>query len=262
MGVEFTVFKGSSSGEIVQSTGHREPKSTEVLVKISHSGVCGTDEHHKHVDQGLGHEGVGVITELGSEVQNLSDFRVGDRVGMSYNQKYCGRCKACLSGKTSGAPQKVFLETSTDMDSAGRQTSCANMEWYGAANLDQGTFGTAVAWDISALFKIPDDLPSEYAAPLMCGGASVWAPLYEAGVRAGDRIGIIGIGGLGHMAIQFASKMGFEAVVFSTTEAKREQAIAFGAAEFYDTTNVDKLAAVEKLDMLLITASSAPNLAT
>lgn len=130
---------------------------------------------------------------------------------------------------------------------------------------------------MSTLFKIPDAIGSEYAGPLMCGGASefipqtnrqglltsakaVWGPLYEHGFKAGDRIGIVGIGGLGHLAIQFASKMGFEAVVFSGTEAKREEAQQFGASEFYATKGVSKFEGIKPVDALLITTSVLPDL--
>jgi D-arabinose 1-dehydrogenase-like Zn-dependent alcohol dehydrogenase len=98
MGVDFKVFKGSKEGKIVESTGHRDPGPTEVIVKISHCGVCGTDEHYLHADQGLGHEGVGVITEVGSLVGDVSEFKVGDRVGMGWFHKACGYCKSCLTG--------------------------------------------------------------------------------------------------------------------------------------------------------------------
>jgi len=130
----------------------------------------------------------------------------------------------------------------------------------GTANLDQGCFGTAVAWDVSALFKIPDGISSEAAGPLMCGGATVWGPLYENDFKAGDRIGIIGIGGLGHLAIQMVSKMGMEAVVFSGTESKKDEAFKFGASEFYATKGVEKFEKIEPVDCLLITTSVLPDL--
>ena len=99
MGIEFTVFKGSKSGDIVEAKGSREAGPTEVIVKISHCGVCGTDEHYRRAEQGLGHEGVGVITEVGSAVDKISDLKVGDRVGMGWFYKFCGYCDACVSGK-------------------------------------------------------------------------------------------------------------------------------------------------------------------
>ena len=113
---------------------------------------------------------------------------------------------------------------------------------------------------MSALFKVPDAIPSEDAGPLMCGGATVFTPLYDSGVRPGDRVGIIGVGGLGHLAIQFASKMGMDAVVFSSTASKKDEAKRFGAAEFYTADDLAKPEGIEKVDILLITSSVLPDL--
>ncbi|KAK4208511.1 NADP-dependent alcohol dehydrogenase C 2 [Rhypophila decipiens] len=239
MGIDFTVFKGSSNGDVVQAKGHRDLKPTEVAIKISHCGVCGTDEHFRHADQGLGHEGVGTITEVGSMVPTLSEFRVGDRVGMSWFQKVCGYCDGCVSG---------------------HQQQCVNRIEFGTGNHDQGCFGTAVAWDISCLYKVPDEIESEYAGPLMCGGATVWSPLRDFGVKAGARVGVLGVGGLGHLAIQFASKMGMEVVVFSGTESKRQQALGLGASEFYVSGGPGSLDKVKEIEVLLVTASMLPDM--
>ncbi len=84
MGIDFTVFKGSEDGTIVEGKGHRDVGPTEALIELTHCGVCGTDEHYKHAPMGLGHEGVGIITELGSAVSYISDLKVGDRVGMGW----------------------------------------------------------------------------------------------------------------------------------------------------------------------------------
>jgi D-arabinose 1-dehydrogenase-like Zn-dependent alcohol dehydrogenase len=240
--VDFTIFKGSATGDIVESKGTRTPGPTEVSVKITHCGVCGTDEHYRHVDQGLGHEGVGVITELGSFVPSIApDFHVGDRVLMGWFQKFCGQCKNCLRGQ---------------------ENMCASSVMFGTGNQDQGGFGTATTWDVSALFKIPDGIESEMAGPLVCGGATVWQALYAHGAKAGDRVGIMGLGGLGHLAIQFADKMGMEVVVLSSSEAKRDEAIGFGASEFYVTGDAERLKSVEKLDYMLVTASGTPDQST
>jgi D-arabinose 1-dehydrogenase-like Zn-dependent alcohol dehydrogenase len=142
----------------------------------------------------------------------------------------------------------------------GHQNQCANSTSFGTADWDQGCFGTAVAWDVSALFKVPEAIASEDAGPLMCGGATVWSPLYESGARPGDRVGVIGVGGLGHLAIQFASKMGMDVVVFSGTESKKQKAIEFGASEFHVTNGVEKFEGITKLDILLITTNVIPNL--
>lgn len=144
----------------------------------------------------------------------------------------------------------------------GHQNNCPKAERFGSSNQDQGCFGTAVAWDISALYKIPDGISSEDAGPLMCAGGTVWSPLHTSGVRPGDRVGIIGVGGLGHLAIQFASKMGMDAVVFSTTAAKKQEALGFGATEFYTAADLEKPGNIEPVDILMITSSVMPDLST
>jgi D-arabinose 1-dehydrogenase-like Zn-dependent alcohol dehydrogenase len=144
----------------------------------------------------------------------------------------------------------------------GHQSQCLNLIHFGNCYADQGGFGTHVAWDVSALFRLPEGLASEDAGPLMCGGVTVWDPLYESGIRPGDRVGILGVGGLGHMAIQFASKMGLDVVVFSGTESKKPDAERFGASEFWMTKDGGKhMQGVEKIDMLLITTNTVPDLA-
>jgi D-arabinose 1-dehydrogenase-like Zn-dependent alcohol dehydrogenase len=95
MDAEFTVYKGSSSGSIVKATTRRVIGKDQVLVHLTHSGVCGTDEHYRHADIVLGHEGVGVVKKIGSDVTN---FKVGDRVGFGYFHKACGECEQCLRG--------------------------------------------------------------------------------------------------------------------------------------------------------------------
>ena len=121
-----------------------------------------------------------------------------------------------------------------------------------------GSFGSHVVWDESSLHIIPEGLKSEYAAPLMCGGATVWGPLSN--VRPTDRIGVLGVGGLGHLAIQFAAKMGCEVVVFSGTESKRQEAFDFGAKEFHATKGVKAFTGVKKINHLLVTTSQIPDL--
>jgi D-arabinose 1-dehydrogenase-like Zn-dependent alcohol dehydrogenase len=98
MGIDFTVYKGSKDGSIVEAKGHRDVGPTEALVEITHCGVCGTDEHYRHYDMGLGHEGIGRITQLGEGAARISDLKVGDRVGFGWMQKTCGYCKPCLTG--------------------------------------------------------------------------------------------------------------------------------------------------------------------
>jgi D-arabinose 1-dehydrogenase-like Zn-dependent alcohol dehydrogenase len=96
MSVEFTVFKGSANDGIVEATtSHAPPKGTQVQVKITHSGICGTDEHYKHADMVLGHEGIGIVEQIG---ESVTDLKVGDVVGWGYIHKVCGKCEDCLHG--------------------------------------------------------------------------------------------------------------------------------------------------------------------
>lgn len=114
----------------------------------------------------------------------------------------------------------------------------------------------------SHVSKIPDEIDLEVAAPFLCAGQTVMTPLLRRGVKKGDRIGIVGIGGLGHLAIQFASKMGGEVVVFSGTESKREEAIGFGAKEFYVAKDLETTKPEKGLDALLVTTAKHPDWAT
>ncbi|KAF2816996.1 GroES-like protein [Mytilinidion resinicola] len=234
--VSFTVFKGSKDGSIQRSTTYKPALTgNQVLVRVTASGVCGTDEHYRGQDMVLGHEGMGVVEEVGPGVQHS---KKGDRVGWGYETNACGHCEFCLTG---------------------RETFCPERETYGASNFDQGSFAHQAVWSENFLFKIPDSIPDEEAAPLMCGGATVFNALRMYDIQPDSRVAIIGVGGLGHLAIQFASKMGCEVVVFSGSESKREEAKAFGASEFFATKGVKELDIGRKIDCLLVTTSFQPD---
>ncbi|KAG2419093.1 hypothetical protein HFD88_002197 [Aspergillus terreus] len=236
MGYDFTVFKGSSDGSIKQGQTHRDAlKGDEVLVRVTHSGLCYTDVHYRNTDMALGHEGAAVVEETGPEVKEL---KKGDRVGWGYEHDCCGRCSHCLTGW---------------------ETMCPERKMYADADLDQGSFATHAIWREAFLFKIPDSLSSEDAAPLMCGGATVWNAMHVTDVRGTSRVGIVGIGGLGHLAIQFAAKMGCQVVVFSGTNSKKEEAMKLGAHEFYATKGVKELKIGKKLTHLIVTTSAQPD---
>lgn len=135
---------------------------------------------------------------------------------------------------------------------------CAQRGMYGLADLDQGAFASHAIWKAAFLFPIPESISSAEAAPLMCAGSTVFQPLHTY-VHSTDRVGIVGIGGLGHLAVQFASKMGCEVVVFSGTDSKREEAKKLGAVEFYATRGVSKLEIGRRVNHLIITTSSLPD---
>lgn len=236
MTIEFTVFKGSQNGTIRQDVSRRDDlHDDEVLVRTTHSGVCFSDVHYKEADMVLGHEGVGIVEAIGSKVGFL---KKGDRVGWGYEHDCCGQCRQCLTGW---------------------ETMCPKRKLYGFADLDQGSFGTHAVWREAFLFNIPDGISNEDAAPLMCGGATVFNALCISHVQPTARVGIVGVGGLGHLAIQFAAKMGCQVVVFSSTENKKEEALKLGAAEFYATKGATDLKLEKPIDNLIVTTSSQPD---
>jgi D-arabinose 1-dehydrogenase-like Zn-dependent alcohol dehydrogenase len=114
-------------------------------------------------------------------------------------------------------------------------------------------------WRESFLFQIPDGLTSEEAAPLMCAGATVFNVLNSYNVKSYHRVGVLGVGGLGHLAIQFASKMGCEVVVFSSTASKKAEALQFGAKEFYAVADLGKTENIRPIDHLLVTTHTLPD---
>lgn len=237
MSTAATFFKGSKSGKLEKAdTQLKKLDGDLVRLRITASGLCGTDLHYRSSPMALGHEGVGVVEETGPGVKSL---KKGDRVGWGYQHDSCGQCEHCLTG----------------MD-----TFCWERAMYGSADLDQGSFGTAAVWREAFLFKLPENLADEDAAPLMCGGATVFGALKLYGVKPTDRVGIIGVGGLGHLAIQFASKMGCDVAVFSGTESKKEEATKLGAHSFYamkdkkpGDTEIGR-----PLDALIVTSSALP----
>ncbi|KAF2104596.1 GroES-like protein [Rhizodiscina lignyota] len=235
---EYSVFKGSQEGKVVKavSKGKTELAPNDVAMRITHSGVCGTDLHHIHKDMVLGHEGIGVVEAVGNKV---TKFKPGDRVGFGYIRDGCGTCKHCKAGNLwycTVAPRH-----------------------YATQDFDQGSFASYAVWPDTNLHKIPDNIDSAEAAPFMCAGMTVFVPMRNLGVKAGDRVGIIGVGGVGHLAIAFAAKLDAEVVVFSSSDEKRSDAEKLGASEFYVTNDLASKGPEKKLDYLLWTATSLPD---
>ncbi|KAI1471733.1 GroES-like protein [Daldinia caldariorum] len=235
----FTVYKGSKNGVTKSSVTKPEHLTGDkVLVRITASGLCGTDLHSLHDDVILGHEGVGVVEARGPESTHL---RAGDRVGFGYQHDSCGCCRYCL---------------------AGSETYCADRALYGTAKVRHGSFAAYAVVREAFLHRIPDGLSDVDAAPLQCAGATVFAALQAHGTRPTETVGVIGLGGLGHLAIQFAAKMGNRVIVLSGSERKREQALALGAHEFVSTRGKDQLSVSTPIDRLLVTTSAQPDWGT
>ncbi|KAF3059491.1 alcohol dehydrogenase [Daldinia childiae] len=235
--ITFTVFKGDKSGAPKKATTTKPEKLSEdyVLVKVTASGLCGTDLHYKNDDMVLGHEGVGIVESTGPACKFL---KKGDRVGWGYEHDSCGHCQQCLSGS---------------------ETYCPKRAMYGFADRDQGSFASHAIWREAFLFKIPDGMTDEDAAPMQCGGATVFNALHAYNTTQTETVGVMGVGGLGHLAIQFAAKMGCRVVVLSGTDSKKDEAMRLGAHEFIATKDVKELKVSQPLNRLLVCTSAQPN---
>ncbi|KAH8423055.1 NAD(P)-dependent alcohol dehydrogenase [Aspergillus melleus] len=231
MSVTFDVFRGSPEGKIVADKVTRTLEHNEVYIETTASGLCGTDEHYLKSGQVLGHEGIGIIKALGASVTSV---KVGDRVGFAFTHSICASCNNCATGW---------------------DQYCKERKIYGASDFDNGTFSLGAVWDANCVYPIPEKLSSVDAAPLMCAGATVWTVLTRFGIEAGDRVGIMGVGGLGHIAIKLAAAMGYHVVVLSSSESKRQEATEYGASEYHVFRSGEKPQDLKSLKHLLLCGS-------
>ena len=220
-------------------------------VRVTYTGVCATDQHMIDNDWGLsrfplvpGHEVVGHVIAVGSGVTEL---KVGDVVGLGAQCQACGECENCLDGIDNLCPERKFTYFENTVDETGE-------------HIHHGGFSSYLRTDSRYLFKIPDGYGEQYVGPLMCGGLTVAAPLYEYAGNSwdlkGKRVGIVGIGGLGHMAIQFAAKMGADTYAVSRGTSKKAFCEQLGATGFIDSSDPDSMAAnAGKLHYLLFCVS-------
>jgi uncharacterized zinc-type alcohol dehydrogenase-like protein len=188
----------------------------EVEIAISHCGICHSDIHLISNDWGIsqfpfipGHEVVGNVVAVGSAVHAL---QLGQRVGLGWQSNSCGECEWCTRGL---------------------ENLCPSLE--GTCVHRNGGYADRVRANFRFVIPIPDALESENAAPLLCGGITVYSPIRAHGVNPSSRVGVVGIGGLGHIAIQFARVFGAEVTAFSTSAGKEEEARALGAHKFVNT---------------------------
>lgn len=215
-----------------------ELKASEIEVKISHCGVCFSDLHLVDNDWGLskypfipGHEVVGTVSAVGSLVTNR---KLGDRVGIGWQADSCGVCEWCRRGEEHLCPKA--------------QPTCVGRN---------GGYAERIRVNARFVIPIPEALESEGAAPLLCGGITVYNPLRNHGVRPSSRVGVIGIGGLGHMAIQFARAFGAEVTALSSSKEKEGEAKQLGAHHFVNTRDTGALKKLSGcFDLLLSTAGA------
>jgi uncharacterized zinc-type alcohol dehydrogenase-like protein len=215
-----------------------ELAANEIEVKISHCGICMSDVHLINNDWGMskypfipGHEIVGTVTAVGAAVR---DRQVGERVGVGWQADSCGVCEFCRQGDEHLCAQS--------------QPTCVGRN---------GGYADAVRVNSRFAIPVPEQLESENVAPLLCGGITVYNPLRNHGVRPSSRVGVIGIGGLGHLGLQFARAFGAEVTAFSTSKDKEEEARSLGAHHFVNTRDT---AALKKMtgafDLLLSTVDA------
>ena len=209
----------------------------QVEIAVEHCGLCHSDLSMLNNEWGMttypfvpGHEVIGKVVEVGARVKSL---KVGQTVGLGWHSGYCMTCSSCHSGDHNlcGSAQGTII---------GRH----------------GGFADKVRAEESSVIPLPDGLDESVVAPLFCAGVTVFSPLLELDIKPTDTVGIIGIGGLGHLAVQFLRAWGCEVWAFTSSEAKKTEALELGAHYTVDSKNPDELKALSgKFDLLLSTVN-------
>jgi len=216
------------------------PGPNQVRVKVEACGICHSDAF---VKEGLfpgiayprvpGHEIAGVIDEVGSAV---GAWRKGQRVGVGWHGGHCFQCDACR---------------------AGDYILCENAKICGISY--DGGYQEYMLAEQEALAQIPDSLNAAEAAPLLCAGITTYNSLRNSGARGGDVVAVLGIGGLGHLAVQFARKLGYKTVALSRGQDKADLAGKLGAHYFVDTASENAADALQKMGGARVILATAPN---
>lgn len=229
----------------------RELTTGDVELEVHYCGVCHSDIHTAKGDWGQveypcvpGHEIVGVVTRVGSTV---TKFKPGDRVGVGCMVNSCGECEACKKGfENSCFNGTVWTYSSKDP----------------VDNSDtKGGYSTFMVAPEHFVLPLPDSLDMAHAAPLLCAGITTYSPLVHWNVKPGMKVGVIGLGGLGHMGVKYAKAMGAEVYVITTSPEKAETAKSYGAEGVVISTSEDEMKnAAHKFDFLLDTIPKAHDL--
>ncbi len=228
----------------------REFGPHDVLIDIKYCGICHSDIHHARGEWGEaqypvvpGHEIAGIVAEVGSEVTR---FAVGDRVGVGCMVDSCGECASCTKGE-----EQYCLKGSTltygSIDPDGRLT--------------HGGYSTHIVVTENFVVGIPEGIGLDVAAPLLCAGITTYSPLRHWGAGPGKKVAIVGLGGLGHMAVKLAHAMGAEVTVLSQSLKKREDGLRLGADDYYATGDPDAFTQLAgSFDLIVNTVSARINL--
>ncbi|MDD5287466.1 MAG: NAD(P)-dependent alcohol dehydrogenase [Desulfuromonadaceae bacterium] len=225
----------------------RDPGPNDVLVNILYCGVCHSDIHQVRNEWGgsiypmvPGHEIVGTVVKRGDDVIK---WKIGDIVGIGYFIDSCHECDACAAG------EEQYCE-------AGMNTTFNGFERDGKTPT-YGGYSTRITVNEDYVLRIPPELPLERVAPLMCAGITTYSPLRHFGIKVGDNIAVVGLGGLGHMGVKIAKAMGAKVTVISHSPGKRADALALGAADFIATSEKDAFELnAKRFDFILDTVSA------
>lgn len=231
------------------SLERREPGPHDVVIDIQYCGVCHSDIHQARDEWGgsvfpmvPGHEIIGTVAAMGSAVKK---FKTGDRVGVGCLVDSCGTCQNCQDDLEQFCPKMVGTYNSRAKD----------------GSITYGGYSTRVVVDESFTLRIPDNLDMAAAAPLLCAGITTYSPLRTWKAGPGQRLGVVGLGGLGHMAVKLGHAMGCEVTVFSTSRTKEADARRLGASGFIATKESGSLAAAAgKFDLIINTVSAPQDL--
>lgn len=229
----------------------REPGATDVELEVHYCGVCHSDLHTARGDWGEvhypcvpGHEIVGIVTRVGSAV---TEFRPGDRVGVGCMVNSCGKCDACTQGLENSCFEEITWTYSSKDPVDGTDT--------------KGGYSTLMVAPEHFVLHLPESLDMAHAAPLLCAGITTFSPLRHWNVGKGMKVGIIGLGGLGHMGVKYAKAMGAEVAVITSSPEKAKAALSYGADKVIISTSQEEMAkAAHTFDFLLDTIPKAHDL--
>jgi uncharacterized zinc-type alcohol dehydrogenase-like protein len=225
----------------------RELRPNDVALEIQYAGICHSDIHQAREEWGPaifpmvpGHEIAGVVSEIGSAV---TKFKVGDRIGVGVFIDSCRKCSSCKAGL-----EQYCLEG---------MTGTYNGYERDGKTVAQGGYSNLFVVDADYAVSVPANLDMAGVAPLLCAGITLYSPLKNWGAGKGKKVGVIGLGGLGHMGVKFAVALGAHTTVFSHSPNKEADAKAMGAHEFVVTKNPENFAKLAKdYDLILNTVSA------
>jgi len=238
----------AKSGLAPFSFERRNPKEFEVVIDIKFCGICHTDIHQVRSEWGEsyypmvpGHEIAGIVREVGAKV---TKYKAGDQVGVGCFVDSCRECANCKQDLDNYCLEGVAL-TYNSVEKDGK-------------TLRQGGYSNVIVVDENYVLRIPNAIPLDKAAPLLCAGITLYSPLKHWKAERGKKVGILGMGGLGHMGVKIAAALGAEVTVLSHSDKKREDALKMGAHNFVVTKNSENLKKYANyFDLIINTVPSA-----